>query len=804
MALINQKYLVGSLLFLFVLTILIVPVAYAQTNEIPALFEESVISATTISTQNGYQYDFNSLSNDALRVSSLLQTNSSVFTFDTFSINFFDDPIVVEKHYVRNWGDSSFNWVGKVVGNTNDSVILSVSDGEVKTGHYKTNEKSYLIKSVGNGFSVILDLDRNVEYGDDTPTEIVSSTSFVQSSQFIPGNIVEINVLAAYTPQALQDDPDIENTIEQAIESANMSYENSNLDIRLIHVGDSELVNHVETNTNDDLLLLASPFSPIFGPLHELRDEHQADVIILYEGNDIESRGPNPRSLCGQAHSIGAEKAEAFAIVSTANICHDKYTFAHELGHLQGAWHNPEETASITFAHGHLNDDLFDGGFWRTIMSYDCGVFGSEILIGLCPTQLFWSTPLQTFNGVPRGDAATEDNARMLWSTATAMSTFGFNLPDWLKTVADFWATDSISDATFLNHFNFLIVNDIITIPIGNPDGTPETVIPAWIKNNAGWWASGLITDLEYAQGFQYLVEHGIIQIGQYAVGSTLDPPVGSSASGTVTMTIDAEDPTCGNNCFIPSSISIGVGESVTFVNSKTTPTVIASGTLNNGPDDIFNSGPIGSGLSYSTTFNESGIYNYYDLVSPWMHGTINVGGIVNLQPTANAGTNDSSNEGEIVILSGVGSDPENGVLLYTWKQISGTPVLLSGSSVIGGSSNAQSTFFIAPEVTTSETLIFELTVKDDTLQSDTSTISITVNDVPPNPSNQMPTAHAGVDQEVDEGDLVELVGSLSSDPDGDSITYQWEQTVVVGDPVLFNPNVEKTNIYRTTSNWSY
>jgi hypothetical protein len=44
-------------------------------------------------------------------------------------------------------------------------------------------------------------------------------------------------------------------------------------------------------------------------------------------------------------------------------------------------------------------------------------------------------------------------------------------------------------------------------------------------------------------------------------------------------------------------------------------------------------------------------------------------------------------------------------------------------------------------------------------------------------PTNQAPTANAGTDQTVNEGDNVKLDGSGSSDPDGTIASYSWTQT---------------------------
>jgi hypothetical protein len=142
-----------------------------------------------------------------------------------------------------------------------------------------------------------------------------------------------------------------------------------------------------------------------------------------------------------------------------------------------------------------------------------------------------------------------------------------------------------------------------------------------------------------------------------------------------------------------------------------------------------------------------------------------------NQEPTANAGSDQTVNEGDAVSLDGSGSsDPDGTVESYSWTQTAGTQVTLDDASSATPS-------FTAPDVgADGETLTLELTVTDN--DGATSTTADTVNvEVSNVIVNQEPTANAGSDQTVNEGDAVSLDGSGSSDPDGDTLTYAWTQT---------------------------
>ena len=88
------------------------------------------------------------------------------------------------------------------------------------------------------------------------------------------------------------------------------------------------------------------------------------------------------------------------------------------------------------------------------------------------------------------------------------------SIPAWIKNNAGWWATDQISDSSFLQGIQYLIKEEIIIIPPTEAmESTGSQVIPAWIKNNAGWWATDQISDSSFLQGIQYLVQNGIIVV---------------------------------------------------------------------------------------------------------------------------------------------------------------------------------------------------------------------------------------------------------------------------------------------------
>ena len=79
------------------------------------------------------------------------------------------------------------------------------------------------------------------------------------------------------------------------------------------------------------------------------------------------------------------------------------------------------------------------------------------------------------------------------------------------------------------------------------------------------------------------------------------------------------------SECYLPSSLTIGTGTTVTWENIDTAAHLATSGTPSGGPDGLFDSGMIMAGGTFEHEFIDSGEFQYYCIVHPWMVGTVTV-----------------------------------------------------------------------------------------------------------------------------------------------------------------------------------
>ena len=247
------------------------------------------------------------------------------------------------------------------------------------------------------------------------------------------------------------------------------------------------------------------------------------------------------------------------------------------------------------------------------------------------------------------------------------------------------------------------------------------------------------------------------------------------SATDTVTITVtgdnDAPTAEAGDNQPVDEGDAVTLsgsgtdpeGQTLTYSWRQTTsaPTVSLTGATTKTPSFTAPNVAENTPLTFELTVSD-GILSTTDTV------TITVTGD-NDAPTANAGTNTTGTQETSVTLSGSGTDPEGQTLTYSWRQTAGSPTV----SLTGATTKTPS--FIAPKVAENTPLTFELTVSDGTLSA-TDTVTITVTPSTVTTDKDAPTAQAGTDKTVDEGDEVTLSGS-GTHPEEQPLTYSWRQT---------------------------
>ena len=145
----------------------------------------------------------------------------------------------------------------------------------------------------------------------------------------------------------------------------------------------------------------------------------------------------------------------------------------------------------------------------------------------------------------------------------------------------------------------------------------------------------------------------------------------------------------------------------------------------------------------------------------------------LNEPPQADAGSDQSVNEGVDVVLDGSSSvDIDGNIASYLWTQASGPAVTLLNAA-------SDRPTFTAPNVESNGvSLSFNLLVTDTGGMKDTDSCIINITW-----QNKPPTAVISPDYtEVPEEALVTMDGSASTDPDDGIVSYQWSQ--VEGEPV--------------------
>jgi hypothetical protein len=320
--------------------------------------------------------------------------------------------VVRESH--KNHGRGRSSWSGHAADDAENTVVLGVS-GDAVAGTFNYHGKMFKLEPRANGSHVLSEVDSAdpapeldpIPVADTTSTATTSSAGAPISADTL-GSVID--VLVAYTPavQSLYGTAGAEALVLQAVAEANQAYTNSGMKTRLNLVR-TVLTSYAESgDMNTDLTRLRTSNDGYMDEILALRDTHGADVVNLLE---------NAPQYCGLAYRM-ATLSSSFAANAFSVVHHScatgYYSFAHEIGHNQGAHHDAANATGAIFPYAYGYQD--PNRTFRTVMAYDCA--------GGCARIPYFSNAEVLYNGVPTGTSGSAENADTIENTAATVAAF--------------------------------------------------------------------------------------------------------------------------------------------------------------------------------------------------------------------------------------------------------------------------------------------------------------------------------------------------------------------------------------------
>ncbi len=377
-------------------------------KQAPRLFEQipAGIKAAPSSVSEG----LDKLKRDKMVVGiNVVKIDPVVFDSKSIDLNVPMAPAMIAKTAeVTKRAQNDFTWIGKSLEPAGDAIMV-VKDGQV-TGSIKTGASLYRVWPLGEGQHAVVEIDQS-KFPKEHPPSFEKIEPGILPPQYQKGDERSdaqqtITALVAYTPSAQAQIPgSMESLINLAVAETNQSYVNSKIRIALQLIK-THKVNYQESGTfEEDVARFMGTSDGSMDEIHGLRDQHKADVCVLITNNS---------EYCGYAAAILAKPESAFCVVYHG-CATGYYSFAHEIGHLQGARHNVEmDPSTQPFPYGH---GFYINPHWRSIMSYSTPCT-------TCTRIQYWSNPGVQYQGNPMGVAEKQDNARVLNETAPYISGF--------------------------------------------------------------------------------------------------------------------------------------------------------------------------------------------------------------------------------------------------------------------------------------------------------------------------------------------------------------------------------------------
>jgi hypothetical protein len=324
-----------------------------------------------------------------------------------------DHPMQSEQFTQKKEGNFTFK---ASFSETTGELYLYVTNGYVY-GNIHIDSLAYQIEPISKKYALLLRRDYSgttcplgEEHEDERKSKDTSNNGLGAHSTSSTNPVIDVMVV--FSNQAAAATADMEALALGSIQSSNTTFSNSNAGVtfNLVHY---QQISYSE-NTYMDYALddLIDPSDGIMDNVHSLRDQFNADVVVLIVDDGLYSI--SGQNLCGIVDYINVNSADAYAVVAD-NCSIGNYTFAHEIGHLAGARHDNDGTGS-PYAYGHGFRYL--PAYWRTVM-------GIRNYTGDPTNRIpYWSNPDKYYGGVAMGSSSWRDNARVWDVRAGSMANF--------------------------------------------------------------------------------------------------------------------------------------------------------------------------------------------------------------------------------------------------------------------------------------------------------------------------------------------------------------------------------------------
>ncbi|MDQ4122643.1 MAG: LamG domain-containing protein [Acidobacteriota bacterium] len=372
-----------------------------------------------------------------------------------------------EKEGFIRYGSAEFSWKGKIFAKKDNEdwsgdVVLTAKDGALSGLIYAPNGV-YEIVPQENFRHVLVQLDHSLFpecSGSPTPPADKKPKEQVNFLEGMPGeqpatklfefdkssnlnenlqplspqvdNGSQIDVMVVYSDDvraSLGGTAQAQAFAQQAVALTNTAYQNSGVTPRVRLVYAREISYDESPGTLDAALNWIDSEATVAAD----RNTYKADMVAFI----VETGAANECGLAWGMDTVSSSFAPLAFSTSTRSCAVGNLSFPHELGHNQGADHNPEDGSPASsyaypYAYGH-----YVNGSFRTVMAY------ANQCTSSCPRVPYFSNPSVNYNGQATGITNQRENTRVLNNTAATVANFrdsgGVNCSFTLNRSSDSW-----------------------------------------------------------------------------------------------------------------------------------------------------------------------------------------------------------------------------------------------------------------------------------------------------------------------------------------------------------------------------